>query len=83
MSLSGLNWCLLGRDHSSIGIYDKTECSCAIAASSLRNSVKRTVPKTSVRSREMALCLGGGELFSVPRASPWVELLLSPENVKI
>lgn len=37
-----------GRSHSSIGMNDRMECSCAMAASSLRNSAKRTVAKTSV-----------------------------------
>lgn len=71
---------LLGHNHSSIGMYDKMECSCAMEASSLRNSVKRTVAKTSVRSREMALGLGGGELFKILPASPRVESLLLSEN---
>lgn len=38
----------LGRAHSSVGMYDRMECSCAMAASSLRNSAKRTAAKTSV-----------------------------------
>lgn len=82
--LKSSNWTLLGHDHSSIGMYDKMECSCAMAASSLRNSVKRTVAKTSVRSREMALGFGGGEFFNNLPASPWVELLLLlSENIRI
>lgn len=40
--------------------------------------MKRTVAKTSVRSREMALGFGGGEFFNKPPASPWVEPLLLP-----
>lgn len=67
-------------NHSSIGMYDKMECSCAMAASSLRNSVKRTVAKTSVRSREMALGLGGGEFFRSLPASPRADGLPLSEN---
>lgn len=87
--LKELSWThhggLLGHNHSSIGMYDKMECSCAMAAISLRNSVKRTVAKTSVRSKEMALGLGGGELFKSLPASPWVECLLPllSENTRI
>lgn len=72
-----------GHMHSSIGMNDKMECSCARAASSLRNSVKRTVANTSVRSREMALGFGGGEFFSILPALLCVEPLPLPENTKM
>lgn len=62
--------------YSSIGMQDRMECSCAMAASSLRNSVKRTVAKTSVCSTEMVLGFAGGEFFRILPPSWWVEPLL-------
>lgn len=70
----------LGHAHSSTGMYDKMECSCAMAASSLRNSVKRTVAKTSVWSTEMALGLGGGELLKILPPSLREDTLLLSES---
>lgn len=69
--------------YSSIGTCDSIECSCAMAASSLRNSVKRTVAKTSVLAREMVLGWGGGELFITLPASRGEHSRLSPLFVSV